>query len=167
MSATATTTPTPANTTATTEAAPERPYTIEVFPFGTIPGRKRGVKVYPGHVMGDWLSDDEVKMQAYVEHLESELKKLRDTIGSPPTGSHPDEQNPRGATWHDERRHWIAETSQNRQHIAQLADRIAALEADVERMEPAYLREKAAKAVAETETVEAKPAAGRKGKQTS
>ena len=34
---------------------------------------------------------------------------LRAQIGKPPEGSHPDEQWPRSATWHEERRAWSIE----------------------------------------------------------
>lgn len=50
----------------------------------------------------------------------NELQRLRNLIGVPPEGSHPDEWNPRDATWHQERLNWISEVNGLRECVRQL-----------------------------------------------
>jgi hypothetical protein len=58
--------------------APAMPYATEDRPFGV--GRDtRPVKLKPAGTVGngDWLTDDEVAVLAYVRHLEAENARLR------------------------------------------------------------------------------------------
>ena len=51
----------------------------------------------------------------YAAH--GQVAMLTDLIGKPPEGSHPDEWQPRDATWHKERQNWINETDKLRASI--------------------------------------------------
>jgi hypothetical protein len=63
--------------------------------------------------------------------LETELDKLRAQIGTPPEGTHADEQIPRAGTWHQERLNWISEIETARAYIvkceAEIKERAAVL----------------------------------------
>jgi len=50
-----------------------------------------------------------VNVSGELMRCQAELAELRAQIGKAPEGSHPDEQLPYAATWHDERRNWRAE----------------------------------------------------------
>jgi len=47
------------------------------------------------------------------------VQRLRDVIGRPPKGSEPGEENPRGKTWHEERRNWKEEAENLRARLAE------------------------------------------------
>lgn len=51
----------------------------------------------------------------YAAH--GQVQMLTDLIGTPPEGSHPDEQQPRDTTWHKERLNWINETEKLRRAV--------------------------------------------------
>lgn len=67
----------------------------------------------------DWYQSDEEDARPPLEVLRdivadlqtdrAEVLALRAQIGKPPEGSHPHEQWPRSATWHEERRAWLIE----------------------------------------------------------
>lgn len=59
--------------------------------------------------------------------LMEQLRNLNDQIGYLPEGTHPDERNPRGQTWLQERANWTAEVEQLRRHSAELERQNAAL----------------------------------------
>jgi hypothetical protein len=61
-----------------------------------------------------------------------EAADLKAAIGQPPIGSHPDEANPRAATWHAERLNWIAEVDGLRVQITGQAEKITSLTAELE-----------------------------------
>ncbi len=98
---------------------------------------------------GDKATQRNVAYEAEVEALKKErdlLEKLRaseaqakrergdmladltELVGEPPTGSHPDEQRPRAATWHQERLNWISEVETIRTENASLRKQVTAAE---------------------------------------
>ena len=50
-----------------------------------------------------------LELSARITELERENAALKEQIGEPSKGSHPDEQGPRDATWHQERQNWISQ----------------------------------------------------------
>lgn len=84
----------------------------------------------------DGLQHPYIESRKRMAALETELDKLRAQIGTPPDGSHPDEQIPRAGTWHQERLNWISEIETARAYIAKCETQIkerAAMMRDVMR----------------------------------
>ncbi len=59
-----------------------------------------------------------VNLSGELMRCQAELAELRAQIGKAPEGSHPDEQKPRAATWHEERMHWMAEVERLKAKMA-------------------------------------------------
>ena len=72
----------------------------------------------------DGLQHPYIESRKRMAALETELDKLRAQIGTPPDGSHPDEQIPRAGTWHQERLNWISEIETARAYIAKCETQI-------------------------------------------
>lgn len=77
----------------------------------------------------DWYQSDEEEARPLLDILKdivtdmqsdrAEVLALRAQIGKPPEGSHPDEQFPRSATWHEERLSWASEVEKLKTIIEQ------------------------------------------------
>lgn len=52
---------------------------------------------------------------------EKSYERLKQLIGTPPEGAHPDEWKPRAGTWHQERLNWQHEVETLRAHIQKVA----------------------------------------------
>jgi len=79
----------------------------------------------------DGLQHPYIESRRRMVALETELDKLRAQIGTPPEGTHADEQIPRAGTWHQERLNWISEIETARAYIvkceAEIKERAAVL----------------------------------------
>lgn len=60
------------------------------------------------------------KKLSIVTKLKEQVRDLNDQIGYLPDGVHPDERNPRAATWLAERANWQSELAQLRERVKEL-----------------------------------------------
>jgi hypothetical protein len=65
-------------------------------------------------------SEFETRLVVALSNASNELQRLRNLIGEPSAGSHPDEALPRDKSWHGERRNWEAEVRSLRQNNTEM-----------------------------------------------